>query len=119
MKKRIILFALLAVLTAAPCWALEPYSISSGLLQSSGVVGTSGASYALTALEVVTDGTNAATVNAYCGTSNGGTAVAKFVCPGASYFCGVTYEIPISCPNGIYLTISGTGAGAIVGYQSR
>jgi hypothetical protein len=119
MKTKILLFAILALLIAAPCWALESYSTSSGLLASSGVVGTSGASYALTSAEIITDGTNSVTATVYNGASAGGVAVAQFVCPGASYFCGVTFEIPVACPSGIYLAISGTNGKAIIGSQPR
>jgi hypothetical protein len=119
--KRIMLLIIAAVVFFMPSLALtaEPYTYSSGLISSSGAIGTSGTSYALTFIEAITDGTNSATVNVYNGTSTGGVLVGSFACPGPSNFCGATYEIPIACPNGIYISVTGTNAGAIVGYQPR
>jgi hypothetical protein len=119
LRKLFLLFALLMGFMVSPCFAVEPYTYSSGLLNSPGVVGTSGASYAVTYVEIITDGTNAATATVYNGASSSGMAISQFVCPGASYFCGATFEIPVACPQGIYLSLSGTNAKAIIGYQPR
>jgi len=120
MKKRIMLLTLFLTLVAATCFAVEGFVQSSGLLSSSGVVGTSGGSYALVSLEAITDGTNDATVVAYNGTSAGGLALVSFYCQAASRFCGATFPYPIIANNGIYVSITGSGAPrAIATYMPR
>jgi hypothetical protein len=120
MKKKVLLFAMLVVLLAAPCWAVEDYAQSSGLLSSSGVVGVSGGSYALVSLEAITDGTNDTTVIAYNGTTTGGQALVSFYCVASSRFCGATFPYPLIANNGLYISITGSGSPrAIATYMPR
>lgn len=89
--------------------------------------GLKAASAAITALPgrfhglvVVTDGTNAATIIVYDNASAAsGTVLAKVLVPGASGY-GVV-QIPdqgIEAINGIYCSVSGTGAAAVVYYSN-
>lgn len=87
--------------------------------QSSGLKTTSGIIKAvpclLTGVLVITDGTNAATVILYDNAStNSGTVLWKCTVVGAAYFGGATFEIPVRAQKGVYMTISGTGANAVV-----
>lgn len=88
--------------------------ISSGLLTTSGQVYTGRGT--LNAVTVLTDGTNAATVTLYDNTSAAGTVIFKALIPGASGSASDAYNLAIRCQNGIYASISGTGANAIVYY---
>ena len=119
MKKKILFLAIL-LFAATVSFAVEPYSISSGLIGSSQVVGTSGGNYVLVSVEAITDGTNDATVNVYNGTSASGTALVKLYCVAAARFCGADFPFPLIANSGIYVQISGSGTpGAIIGYINR
>lgn len=88
---------------------------NSGQLSSSQLVYTGYAG--LTSVLVTTDGTNNATVTVYDNTSGTGTiAAGPFVVLGPTYFGGGTWENPVPCGTGIYVTISGTNAKAILNY---
>ena len=113
MKKKLFI-VLIAIIVPFAAWAATQ-SRGSGLLQSSAVV--SSKPVAITSFEVLTDGSNAATVTVYDNATTGsGTVISKIVCTGAANFCGQTWDVPRYCSNGIYVSISGTGAGAIVEY---
>lgn len=113
-----ILFLVLtfSLFASAPLHADE--CISSGLIASSKAFLTTPAGHFICALLILTDGSNAATVTAYDNaTAGGGTVLFKGVVPGASNF---GMQIPghiIRMVNGLYVTISGTGANAIVYYK--
>lgn len=86
---------------------------SSGLKTTSGVIRS--VPCLLTGVLVITDGTNAATVILYDHASGAsGTVLCKFTVPGAAYFGGATFEIPVRAQKGVYMAISGTGANAVV-----
>lgn len=88
--------------------------LSSGLLSSSQAVFTTKA--VLVSLIVYTDGTNNGTAILYDNASAGsGTEVAKIVAKGSELMGGETH-IMCDCENGIYLSLSGTGATALVRY---
>jgi hypothetical protein len=70
---------------------------------------------------VTTDGTNTATVAIYdsatAATTSGTEIVPPIIVPGSSYwFGGFTYS---PARNGIYATISGTGASYVIYYRSK
>lgn len=93
-------------------------STSSGLKSSSAVI--SALPGRLTGLQVQTDGTNAATVTIYDSASAAsGLVLAKFSVLGAS-LAGDAHlpEGGIVANQGIYASISGTGATCIVTYQA-
>lgn len=93
-------------------------SYSSGEITSSEQVYTS-ESY-VTALIIYTDGTNNATVALYdtadADTTNDPLIWASSIVAGTDGYGGRTWTFPVRAANGLYLTISGTGASAIVEY---
>lgn len=89
--------------------------LSTGLITSSAVVSTH-KDY-LNGLLVVTDGTNTATVIVYDNASAAsGTILAKLVVAGASNTSSFLPVRGIQASNGLYVSISGTGAAAQVLY---
>lgn len=89
-------------------------SEGSGELTSSAIVKT-GPCFC-SAVLVITDGSNAATVILYDNTSAAGKKVWEGVIAGATGYGGRNWTFPVRCRNGIYCAISGTGASAIVEY---
>jgi hypothetical protein len=90
---------------------------SSGLLAASAVVMARPGR--LSGLIVLTDGTNAATVTVYDNaTAASGKVLAKLIVAGASQ--SASLNLPsgrVTVDQGIYCSISGTGAAAIVHYE--
>jgi hypothetical protein len=73
----------------------------------------------LTSLQVIADGTNAATVILYDNASAAsGNVLAKIIVDAGATYESMTWDAPIDALNGIYLDISGTGAECVVGYQA-
>lgn len=71
-----------------------------------------------TGIEVITDGTNPATVILYDNaTTNSGTKLCEITVVGAENYGGFTPP-PTKAHNGIYAAISGTGASCIVFYAT-
>lgn len=89
-------------------------SYSSGEITSTATVKT-GRCF-LSAVEVITDGTNAATVTIYDNTTNAGKKLWEGVVPGASQYGGRNWTFPVLASIGLHCVISGTGASAIVEY---
>lgn len=91
-------------------------STSSGLKSSS--VAISARPSRIMAIQVLADGTNAATLTVYDNASAAsGTEVSKVIVD-----AGLTYELfyidgGVQCNNGIYASVSGTGAAYIIFYQ--
>ena len=75
----------------------------------------------LTAILIITDGTNPATVILYNKPSATGIDPANKIwegsVPGASMYGGRNWTFPVFCNAGIYATVSGTGASYIVEYM--
>lgn len=108
-------FAILAVLLIAfPAFAAPIGGCnSSGLKTSDAAVLASPGWFC--GVEIVTDGTNAATVIVYDNASAAsGTVLFKGTVAGASNFGGATYDIPVRAPNGIYVDVTGTNAAYII-----
>jgi hypothetical protein len=74
---------------------------------------------ALTAVQLITDGTNAATVVCYDGTGTGGKKIGEYKVDGAVYYRGWAWVWPVSIETGIYCDVTGTGASYIVEYIKR
>ena len=74
----------------------------------------------LTSILIITNGSDDATVILYDKPSATGIAAGNKVweatVPAASQYGGRNWTFPVSCSSGIYCTISGTGASAIVEY---
>lgn len=92
---------------------------SSGLITSDTQICT-GTGCRLCAVEVITDGTNAATCATYNGTTNSGVKLfSGGPVAGVSRFGGVIYTTPVRANKGIFVDITGTGAGCIVSYDDK
>lgn len=91
-------------------------TVSSGLLSATTQVYT-GATF-LTGVQVITDGTNAATVKVYDGTSAVDKLVAQFQVVGTDLNGGRSFQ-HLYMSKGIYVAISGTGAQAIIDYVDK
>lgn len=74
---------------------------------------------AVTAVHLITDGSNAATITIHDGTSNSDTKIGEFKCDGADYYCGWLWTYPVMVSTGIYCDVTGTGASYIVEYIKR
>jgi len=86
---------------------------SSGVIASSAVV--SKYPCLLTDLAVYANGTNGATVILYDNASAAsGTVIGKVILPTTSYSGGLINPVPVKALNGVYVSITGTGASAIV-----
>lgn len=71
----------------------------------------------LTGVIVECDGTNAATVEIYDGTSSSGTLVFRHIYLGANTKTDPVFiNVPIICNGGMFLDLTGTGAAATVLY---
>jgi hypothetical protein len=88
-------------------------SASTGYLSSGTLIKTG--QCILTGVEAMADGTNVATITVYDNTTNSGKILAKFVVGAGSYYGG-RGNMYIPARKGLYVDISGTGAGAIVDY---
>lgn len=71
---------------------------------------------AITAIKVVTDGTNDATLILYDNTSAAGTVVDETKVNGANHYGGRNIIFPIKVNTGIYANIEGTDASYFVEY---
>lgn len=71
----------------------------------------------ITAVQVVTNGSNDATITVYDGTSTSGGMIGTYYVPGALYGDRVVWTFPRRVVNGIYVNVSGTGASAVVEYR--
>ncbi len=109
--KKILYLTIALLLVAAP--ALSVVSYSSGTKTTSGQITDSMG--ALTGVLVMTDGTNNATATLRDG-ETGKVIAGPFVVVGASRFGGGTWEIPVRYSSSLWLTLSGTGASAVVYY---
>jgi hypothetical protein len=90
-------------------------AISSGLLDVSVIVTTRPAVFY--GVQIITNGTNDATVTVYSEQSATGIILAQGVVLGASQFGLIGLSHPVSAEKGIYVAISGTGAKCIVTFD--
>lgn len=69
---------------------------------------------------IKTNGTNDVTISVYSGISNAGDKLipASTIIPGSSRLSSIEADPGISCPNGIYIEMSGTGAVCQVLYDN-
>jgi hypothetical protein len=87
-------------------------SISTGVLNADTLIWTG--KNRVNAITVLTDGTNAATVDLYDNTSASGKIGAKGKCVGTGLINHIIFENPVLFENGIYADVTGTGATFIV-----
>ena len=115
MKRFLLLVSFVLIMFSVAFGAVTK---STGTLTSSTSVATVAGQ--LTGVLVLTDGTNAATITLYDNKStSSGTVLFTATVPGTAYFGGATWEIPVRFTNGVYATISGTGASYIVYIQGE
>lgn len=86
--------------------------ISSGLESSSSII-SSEPSW-LAGVEIITNGTDPATVTVYDNTEDSGVILFKGTVAGASNFDSINFQNPVRADDGLYLDLSGTGATSIV-----
>jgi hypothetical protein len=117
MKRLIGILAIGFVLMAAQTFAFEAAMVSGAITSSSQAC--SGKCY-LSGLTVYTDGTHDATVVVYDGTSTGGKEITRMKVFGGLFVDKLPpFAYPIFCNDGIYVSISGTDAGAIIEYMKK
>ncbi len=87
-------------------------SISTGVLNQDTLIWTG--RNRVNAITVLTDGTNAATVELYDNTAASGTKRVVGKCVGASLVNHIIFENPVLFETGIYADVTGTGATFIV-----
>jgi hypothetical protein len=87
-------------------------SISSGVLNADTLIATG--RNRVNAITVLTDGTNAATVELYDNTAASGTKRVVGKCVGANLINHILFDNPVRFENGIYADVTGTGATFIV-----
>ena len=73
----------------------------------------------ITAIHVITDGTNAAKVVIYDNTAASGKVISEASVAGTDNYGGRLWTFPIVCRNGIYVDVTGTGASYIVEYITQ
>ncbi len=88
--------------------------VSSGELTSSQLLFNG--RHTLNAVQVITDGTNPATVIIYDNTAASGKKLFESVVAGANNSGFFSWDCGVQCQNGIYVSVSGTGASCIVYY---
>lgn len=89
-------------------------SISTGVINTDTLIFTG--RNRVNAITVLTDGTNAATVDLYDNTLAAGKIASKGICVGTALINHIVFENPVLFENGIYADVTGIGATFIVFY---
>lgn len=119
--KRALMIGMLILVLAMPVLAFEPCK-SSGERTASALIYTvpgSGTECYLTAVKVITDGTNNAKVIIDDSLAGTGTVIDETTVVGGDHWGGRTWPYPLKITTGIYVTVSGTGGSYIVEYILR
>lgn len=112
-RKPVVLVVFLSILI--PVLAFGIYAKSSGEKTASAVI--SAGPCLLTGAMVITDSSNDATLVLYDNASAAsGTVLGEFKVAAADFYGGRGWQNPVQCFNGIYASISGTGASYVVEY---
>ncbi len=109
--QKILCLTIALLLVAVTAFSIVSYS-SGSVTASKQIADGMGA---LTGVLVMTDGTNNATATLRDG-ETGKVIAGPFVVVGASRFGGSTWEIPVRYSSSLWITLSGTGASAVVYY---
>lgn len=112
--KRAFCTILLLLAMCSPVAAFEA-AIATAPITASGQAVT-GACW-ITGLQVLTNGTNDATITLYDGTGTGGNTIGTYYVPGALYGDRKVWTFPRRAAGGIYVTVTGTGASAVIEYR--
>ena len=114
-KLLVILFMVFALVGTTQAFT---GAVSSGEQTSDGAVMS--VSGWITAIHIITDGTNAAGVVVFDNTAASGKVICEISVAGTDNYGGRTWPFPIWVNNGIYVNVTGTGASYIVEYiQNR
>jgi len=113
---RKIVLCVAAILLLAGAAYAESVAMSSGEQTASALIYNGGCR--LTAVEIITDGTNDAKLILYDSTSAANKVVLEMTVVGAGNFGGRYWYYPITLNSGIYASISGTGASYIIEYMT-
>jgi hypothetical protein len=89
-------------------------SISSGVINSDTLVFNG--KTRVNALTILTDGTNAATVDLKNGTTTAGAIKITGKCIGANLINHILFDNPVLFETGLYVDVTGTGATCIIYY---
>lgn len=119
MKRALGIITIIAVILAiSTVYAATFFLTSSGKLSSSQAVYASKCIYG--GMKVITDGSNNATIKVYDNASAAsGTQVDEATVTGSDQYGGMILPHPVRCSNGIYVSVSGTGAAVIIYYDTR
>lgn len=116
---KILAVALLLIIMAVATGAWAQSATSSGLVGDDTLI-TKGSGL-LYGVLIVTDGSNNGAIVVYDNDTSAasGTILFKATVPGASYFGGGTWEIPVRFSKGVYVDMTGTGMGYIIYYRKE
>ena len=118
MKKWIAVISILFIVTGTAIAGIDIVAQSSGE-KTVDFAALAGPGY-LTAVEVITDGTNDAKVILYDhATAASGKVIFEATITGASHYGGRVFVPPVEVYNGVYADVSGTGASYIVETVAR
>lgn len=91
-----------------------PTAKSSGLLTTNQLLWTG--HHTLNSIQVVADGTNVANVIVYDNTSAAGKILAQIAVPAGQTHAFVSFDRALYAEIGLFVSVSGTGSGVIVGF---
>jgi len=112
--KRILLTLLIMCFATTAYAGQSASAITSGEQTSDAIIFTGGAR--LTAVHIVTDGTNDAKLIIHDNTAKSGKVVCEITVSGGSHYGGRVYFPPIEMDIGISADIAGTGASYFIEY---
>lgn len=94
-----------------------PYATSTGSIVQASAGQTVALECAITDIQLISDGTNAATLKVYDGTSASGVLIASLSIPATTLPAVVVpFNIPVTCNKGIFTVCTGSGASFVIHY---
>lgn len=94
-----------------------PYATSTGSVAQASAGQTVSIECAVTDVQLISNGTLAATLQVYDGTSASGVMIANLAIPATtSAPTFIPFNIPVTCNKGIFTVCTGTGASFIIHY---
>lgn len=117
MRRSIVFLAVIAFVILSFSAAFAQEAQSSGQQTTDKLIYTGPCR--LSAILVMADGTNAATVTVYDNTSAAGKVIYSGGAPAGAYNGGWIYQIPVEMRTGIYVDVTGTNASYSIEYIHR
>lgn len=112
--KKLLIAILVLFITVGTSYAFQE-SESSGEKTVDTLIYTAGLDgVRLTAVLIITDGTNDATAIIYDNTSAAGKKIFEATVVGSANYGGRNFPFPVAARTGLYLELTGTGASAII-----